>query len=203
MKPVFIHISKNAGTSIIASAGDHIVTAGHQIAAKWVAEHGRASPLFAVIRNPYDRVISEYVYRKRRHAAGERNPHLANLDKTFGDWVVSTFREGEFRTRAFFERTGIPFNPANMINDTLIWFISQKCWLDGDNGEILADHILRYETLEDDWARFMAKYNFSARLEHRNASPRLADPGAYYTAQTRELVFEYFRTDFNVFGYAK
>ena len=201
MKPVFIHISKNAGTSIVSAAGENIVTAGHQTAARWVATHGRGSPLFAVIRNPYDRVLSEYLYRKGRYDQGEQNPHLVNLDKTFGDWVVSTYRHGEFCTRSFFERTGVPYNASTMIDDMPIWFLPQTRWISGQERELLVDDILRYETLENDWARFTRKHRFNAHLERRNASPRPPGLDACYTAQAREVVQSHFREDFYVFGY--
>ena len=60
MKPVFIHVSKNGGTSIVESAGDQIVNAGHRTASSWLAEHGDDALLFAVVRHPYERVASEY-----------------------------------------------------------------------------------------------------------------------------------------------
>ncbi len=203
MKPVFIHISKNAGTSIIASAGDNIIVAGHRTASSWVAEQGHAAPLFAVIRNPYDRVVSEYFYRKRRYEAGENNPHLGNLGRTFDEWVIATFRDGEFRTQSFFLQTGVPYNSRNMIDGSLIWFIPQARWLGGDGEGTLADDLLRHESLEDDWTRFSSKYGFNAVLERRNASPRDADFDAYYTEQSRELVFRHYRVDFEVFGYRR
>lgn len=201
MKPVFIHINKTAGTSIIASAGKQIVSAGHQTAAGWVAAHGRAHSLFTIIRNPYDRVLSEYLYRKGRYDSGEQNPHLVNLDRTFGDWVVATYRDGEFCTLSYFERTGVPYNAATMIDGMLIWFLPQTRWISGENRELLVDDILRYETLKTDWVRFMKKHRLSANLEHRNASPRPPGLDPRYTEQAREAVRSHFREDFYVFGY--
>ena len=157
--------------------------------------------MFAVVRNPFDRVVSEYLYRKRRYEAGEKNPHLANLDKTFEEWVIATFRESEFRTHEFFERTGIFYNSHNMIDGTLIWFIPQTRWLGGDGGEILVDDILRYENLKEDWNRFLKKYQIMGGLQHHNASPRVPQFQAYYTDQACDLISEYYREDLVAFGY--
>ncbi len=202
MKPVFIHISKNAGTSIRASAGAAIRFAGHRTASSWVAEHGRDDLLFAVHRNPFDRVVSEYFYRRGRFLSGERNPHLANLDKSFPDWVISTYRDGEYRTRAFFECHGVPYNDFNMIGDCLIWFLPQTRWLSDDTGASLASETLRYETLEDDWKRFAKKHDIAARLVRRNVSRRERDYRRYYSTEARQVVETYFRSDFDAFDYA-
>lgn len=90
MKPVFIHISKNAGTSMVRSVGEYIFHPGQHTAASWVAVHGQLAPMFAVIRNPYDRVVSEYCFRKQRYDRGDQTGHLANLDKSFEQWTLST-----------------------------------------------------------------------------------------------------------------
>lgn len=201
MKPVFIHISKNAGTSLIASAKDNIVVAGHQTAASWLTDNGSAHSLFAVIRNPYDRVFSEYRYRKERASSGEKNPHLANLNKSFCDWVVSTFRDGEFRTDSFFQKTGIPFNARNMIDGSLIWFIPQTRWLCDKSGKCLAGDVLRFENLDTDWKKFSKKHEFDCDLQHRNASTADLHPKQQYTQEMRDLIFEYYREDFDAYGY--
>lgn len=199
-KPVFIHISKNAGTSIIRSAGDTITSAGHQTADRWIARHGREQPLFAVIRNPFDRVLSEYSYRRGRYEGGEANPHLANLDRPFDAWVRSTFRDGEYRTRSFFDDSGVSFNEFNMVDDCLIWFQPQTRWI-GDGGVRLVDELLRFEHLDDDWRAFCLRHGIDRRLGHANFSQRDRDYRAYYTDESREIVWEYYRVDFEAFGY--
>lgn len=200
-KPVFIHVSKNAGNSIIQSAGTQIINAGHRTAVSWLAEHGSKNPLFAVIRNPYDRVVSEYFYRKQRFEHGENNAHLANLNKSFDEWVLATFGEGELCTRDYFDSHGITYNRQNMIGDTLIWFISQTSWLGLENNELLVEHVLRFENLEFDWAVFRKNYGLVGDIKHHNASPRNRDYRDYYSDKTREKISAYYADDFDVFGY--
>jgi hypothetical protein len=201
IKPVFIHISKNAGTSIAVSAKDHVHNAGHQSASRWVSNNGDAASLFAVIRNPYARVYSEYRYRKRRFLSGEQNQHLSNLDKPFDEWVLSTYRDGEFRTSSFFDKTGYAYNSGNMIDDTLIWFVPQTRWLSDDDGESLVTDLLRYENLEHDWASFASKNNFGCNLKHLNASTATIDPRAQFSDETRDLIYEYYHSDFDEYEY--
>ena len=201
MKPVFIHISKNAGTSVVRAAGEHIFNPGHHTAASWVAVYGQVAPMFAVIRNPYDRVVSEYFFRKQRYYRGDRTAHLANLNKSFEEWTVSTYGEGEFCTREFFNRNDIDFNSHNMVGDTLRWFISQTQWLCDENGDLLVDDLLRFENLDEDLALFFKKYRIPAGLDHHNASSRRSDYRGYYSKETRELISEYYADDFQNFGY--
>lgn len=200
-RPVFIHISKNAGSSISASAGDAIVNAGHRTAASWVAEHGAAPTLFAVVRNPFDRVVSEYCFRRRRFENGEANPHLANLCLPFGQWAIDTYRHGHYRTRAFFERMGVPYNECSMVGDTLLWFLPQVTWLGAPDGTLLTTDLLRFERLATDWNEFAARHSIGARLDHRNASPRNASYRAYYDDETRGVIESYFSQDLATFGY--
>ena len=202
VKPVFIHVSSNAGNSILSWGGTSILNAGHRTALSWVRDQGDERPLFAVVRNPFDRVVSEYFDRKRRFDAGEENAHLSNLYKSFEDWTLSTFRDGELRTRAFFEDTGIPFNERNMIDDRLIWFVPQMGWLGDGHGHLLVRDLLRFENLEWDWSRFADKHSLSGELFHRNVSIRTRDYRTYYSAETRNLIADYYRQDLEAFGYA-
>ena len=201
MKPVFIHISKNAGTSIVATAGEHIIDAGHGTAARWVAANGNEWPLFAVVRDPYDRVLSEYHYRQRRWRSGESNPHLANLHMSFDEWVSTTFEDGAYRTRSFFEHSGVPYNEHNMVGDQLIWFIPQVEWLADSEQGLLVDHLLPFEHFAEDWATFSATYGIDRTLGHVNRSPRPDGSERLMSARSRALIHEHYRVDFERFGY--
>ena len=201
MKPVFIHISKNAGTSICNTAGLSITVAGHRTAKSWVAENGKNAPLFAVVRNPFDRVVSEYFYRRNRFIHGEKNPHLSNLGKPFEEWVIATYRDGEYSSRHFFEAHGVPFHSFNMIGDCLLWFLPQVRWIADEKENMLVDEILRYESLEDDWRRFSNKFGINRVLAQHNVSQRGRDFRVYYSQQSYEVVNAYFKKDFQAFGY--
>ncbi len=201
MRPVFIHISKNGGTSVTRAAGGSIVSAGHRTAASWLAEHGRTGPMFAIVRHPYDRVASEYAYRRRRLESGEINPHLTGVETSFDRWVMSTFLGGEFRTQEFFDRTGVPYRPMNMVGDSLIWFASQVRWLCDPERQLLVDDVLRFETLEVDWARFSASRGLAGSLGHDNASPGSSELRSTLGRRIKGVIHEYYRDDFEVFGY--
>jgi len=201
MQPVFVHISKNAGTSIVASAGDQIMVAGHQAAASWVAHNPDSGPILAVVRNPYGRVVSEYSYRRKRYLRGEDNPHLANLHLPIDEWVAATFGRGEFRTQAFFDESGVPYARSKMVDGCLIWFVSQRRWLCDADGELLTDHILRFESLDEDWRAFASAHGIERELGHINASRAPGEVGERFDQATRDLIYNYYQDDFDLFGY--
>ena len=201
LRPVSIHISKNTGTRLAEAAGDAIVNAGHRTAARWVAEHGAAATLFAAVRNPFDRVVLEYHFRRRRFKSGEANPHLANLHLPFTQWEIDAYRHDDYRTRAFFDCMGVPFNERNMIDDTLLLFLPQVAWLAAGDGTLLVGDLLRFENLAADWNAFADRHGILGRLHRRNVSPRDAGNRMYYDAETRALIAEYFSDDLAAFGY--
>ncbi|GEM_PF-1967981 len=202
MKPVFIHVSKNGGTSIVRSAGDLIVSAGHRTARSWIAEHGREAPTFAVVRDPYERVASEYAFRRRRLRSGEENPHLAGAEASFEEWVMSTFLGGQFRTQEFFDRTRTAYRPGNMVDGNLIWFVPQTRWLCDPAGRLLVDEVLRFETLDEDWAKFSRAHGFERPLPHANASAGSAELRAGIDSRVKAIIHAHYRDDFEVFGYS-
>jgi len=200
-RPVFVHINKTAGSSVVRSAGRHIVNAGHRRAADWIRENGRPGSLFSVVRHPYERVRSEYTYRRRRWEGGEQNPHLANLRLPFDQWVHQTYVLDAFRTRGFFERTGVEFNEFHMADDVLVWFLPQVRWLCDDDGNMLVDELLRFEHLADEWPAFCARHGFDAPLVHVNASPVSPRVEGRFTAEVRAIIADYFADDFERLGY--
>ena len=185
----------------VATAGEHITDAGHRTAARWVAEYGSQRPLFAVVRHPCDRVLSEYHYRQRRWRSGENNPHLANLHLPLDEWVATTFEDGAYRARSFFERDGAPYNEHNLVGDQLIWFIPQIAWLCDSEQRLLVDDLLRFEQLAQDWSAFSTKYGIDRTLEHLNRSPGPAGSERLMSQRSRDLIHEHYRDDFDRFGY--
>jgi hypothetical protein len=115
--------------------------------------------------------------------------------------VISTCHAGKYNNRLFFETRGVPFNGFNMIGDCLIWFLPQTLWITDENEDILVDEMLRYETLEDDWRRFSKKFGIDSALVQHNVSKRRRDYRSYYSSRSREVVYEYFREDFEAFDY--
>lgn len=74
------------------------------------------------------------------------------------------------------------------------------------NGEIVAGTILRYETLREDFNRFIATLGVDRELELPNAKgahrPRVArNYREFYTAKTQSIVARRYANEIEVFGY--
>ena len=82
-----------------------------------------------------------------------------------------------------------------------IWFISQVDWLSDSCQQLLVDDLLRFEHLADDWSTLSAKYELKNDLMHVNSSPRQLAAEQQLTPRVRELIYEYYRSDFDRFGY--
>lgn len=202
MKPVFIHISKNAGSSIVETAGSAIVNAGHRTAIRWRETGPADATTFAVVRHPYERALSEYRYRRARLRGGEQNRHLLPAALGFSTWVAATYVDGFYQSRAFFELTAEPFDELYMVGDRLIWVISQAEWLCDENGDLLVDHVLRFENLEVEWKAFAEQYGLPSTIVHENPSPSdLRRKFDSFDQPTREILHHHFLSDFEMFGY--
>lgn len=203
VKPTFIHISKNAGSSIMHSAGGHIDNAGHTTAYRWISMHGEHTDLFAVIRNPFDRVVSEYFFRRKRYENDEKNPHLANLHLDFNDWLIDTFEKGSFCTQAFFNGSGVSYNERNMVNGKLIWFITQCEWLNEPiQNQPLVKHLLRFESLDTDWKIFASQYpNLPKVLPIVNRSRDNNNYRKHYSLTSRSVIESLFKEDLDAYDY--
>ena len=167
----FIHIPKNAGTTVGKMLGRNGI---EFVVGKDGYRHGAAHafdqslPSFAVVRNPYTRTVSWYEWMCR-------NPKYARI--SFDDFVLGRFSSGRGRHA----------------------WTPQKHWTHSQDGATqLVTHILRYENLQEDLVGLFPA--ISGKWLHLN-SGGIVDYDAYYTDQTRRAVTESFSEDFINFGY--
>ena len=71
------------------------------------------------------------------------------------------------------------------------------------NNILIVDDLLRFEHLAEDWSAFSAKHGIERELVHVNSSARQADAEQHMTQRTRDMISEYYREDFERFGYER
>lgn len=193
---VHLHIPKNGGTSIWQVLGkpkgiDWTMT--HASAADWrdLLSHDRyeAAISFAVVRHPYDRLYSAWAYFAGDTPTSPTWPGL----KGNSDRVKA--HSGPNQTFEYFV-----MNTQDL--ETWEHFIPQTKWLEGMTPDALdVTHILKFESLESQWAKFCGDIGFECEpLPHRNASKR----GAWEDAFTPELITkanELYAKDFELLPY--
>jgi len=180
---VFIHIDKTAGNSINAFLG--IQDRTHW---GWKAYRRRLGIRkfntylkFAVVRNPWDRVVSNYEYWTRTNKLGITDDGIS-----FRDWVIRTFETRESQYAFELKR----------------WIRPCASWITKNDGTLVVDEILRFESLEQDFHRLCerAGWNFQ-ELRHLNRSPARKHYHEYYDDDTRDAIAHYYVADVAMFDY--
>jgi hypothetical protein len=184
---IFIHINKTGGTSIIDITGKPFrkhMTSKEVIAAigpgKWNAAYK-----FAVVRNPWDKMLSHYKHNIKTKPKTMRleAPNTTEIIP-FNDWLQCTL--GVVKNKKYYNR------PQH--------FLPQVEWLKDLNGQILFDKIIRFESLASDYAQVAEQLGLKSDLPHLNSTERTAYR-EFYSPESRKLVEDWFKEDIELFGY--
>lgn len=198
-KCIFVHIPKNAGTSILECFGYH----GSRWHARYV-EYFRANSRFyhryhkfAVVREPVERLYSSYCYFIK-------GGNGSSVDKAF---------------RCLIEEKSHDFDSfvLNVLDQHLLMqktvLQPQYLYIYNQQLECQMDTLLRYETLSEDWQKLAIRYSFPQKLpwlnkshddkdekivvsssNEQSSSPKLSDSAA-------KKVASFYHFDFELLGY--
>jgi hypothetical protein len=172
-KLIFIHINRTGGVSIESAFGqpkmDHSLP--HDIIKKIGWKKWNEYFKFAIIRNPWDRMVSVYCNRKRWY---RKMPN-------FEEWLIQT----QIRHQTKFQYD----------NE-----ISQLKWIVNKKGKILVDFIGRFERLKEDFQHVCEQIGIQKKLPHKNQSRRSVYQ-TYYSNSSRKLVEQKSKKEIEKFGY--
>ena len=133
---------------------------------------------FSMVRNPYDRVLSLYHYRRRVGMLQEM---------TFKDFVLALARATKHDP--LFKYHGFRFGAADYLTD--------------EQGVIMVDYVGKYENRTNDLKTIAARIGAidlgSTKIQQ--ASDVESHYMEMYDLEMRERVFEKYRLDFELFGY--
>lgn len=150
---------------------------------------------FVVVRDPYQRALSEFycsafgvfggqnITDESGAAYDEIFPH------TFGLWIAEKLHEE---------------------TDYFGHLLPQHYYVfDFNTGERMVDHVLRYETLDDEFNMLMFLYGLNVKLPDKNVSQSstfVVKKSSRITmsdmsSDTIKLINDHFRLDFELFGY--
>jgi hypothetical protein len=178
---IFIHINKTAGTSMGKAIG--LPLKGHLTAQEVIARIGRdkwnSAFTFTLVRNPWDKVVSHYEYRRRKNKT-----EISTRNIRFHEWVKMTY--GEDKDPFYYN------NPRS--------FQPQIDWLKDKEGNISIDFVGKFETITKDFKHIKHMIGLDTELSHLNASPRGAYQ-SYYDDETEDIVTRWFHEDIELFGY--
>lgn len=212
LKKVFIHIPKNAGMTIRRSPmlADKIIPAGPEVHkspaySKAVLNHmnkigdhhgfeharwrdcnrsivtGYGS--FAVVRNPWDRVVSRYFFAKKVIEVEKKEPVGKHNIDSFEHFLEERFEWG---------------NMEYMWHRAIRGWYNQKDYVTDKNGNLQCD-MIRFEKLNQDLCKY---FNIPSMSRARNVTA--LNPGTYkdiYTPETIQIVADWYKDDIDFFGF--
>lgn len=132
---------------------------------------------FAVVRNPWDRLISEFHWRQTRPA----HRPSTNLDEFI------TYCEKRMNSKS---SRDIYWAHAQLQSD----------FVTGRKGKLLVDKLYRFENMPDTYIDLARKLNLPLRNEKHNTSDH-KHYREYYNTKQRDRVAKLYRKDIEGFGY--
>lgn len=202
-RPLHVHIHKTAGTAIRETLG--IVDKPHQSALELRASVGRkewrAGVPFAVVRNPWARMVSLFVFLSERQRSG-MGSLFRQIAPEFGPWLRLALAD---------ENDGAPnYGYARAIRDLVgdsplqanlsSFRRTQVQWM---CGLVPDENVFRFERLAEEWPVLLDRLERDfvplQRVLVAKAKPRCVD---VYTIELRQLVARRFEEDIETFGYS-
>jgi Sulfotransferase family len=153
--------------------------------------------LFAVVRNPYERAVSEYLYfceelKNRTPGVNNMNSFLGNIFRRIKDYMPLN-ASLKIQPKAYYTFAG--------------HFIPQYDFVYDRSNRCVVEHVLHFETLSDEFPALMDQYNLSSVVlaakemgRHSRNKNRLGVENL--TLSNLRIIEKIYQRDFEVFGYA-
>jgi len=198
-KCIFIHINKNAGTSIDTLFNDK--HSGHRNIKSY--ESFKKTKLvyphyykFTVVRNPWDKMVSFYHYHVKLGWKLEWGWSSDN-EPTFIEFIkiIDGF-SNEKQMELWPEEENYPHKSGTMRMS------NQIDWLIDSNNKMPLNYICRFENLQEDFnvVRSHLRLPENYKLPYYNKSNH-SHYSTYYDEETKDIVARRFSKDIEYFGY--
>lgn len=219
---IFFHIPKNAGVSIRRILG--IDTNMHPFGFKRTVNTGidikkytdpdifKRYYKFTVVRNPWDRMVSLYHFRKKENDLFMHNMSAGKIYGPDGEiwgfkkWVLSSEVKAIENNKVLFDlargRKPTKDKKTEGFLREHIDFINQLDIITDLDDNFLVDKILRFENLYNDWNRMFKGLNINPipQLPRKNYSGHI-HYSKYYDDDLKDFVGALFAKDIEIFDY--
>ena len=198
-KCIFVHLPKVGGGTIENSLTGH---SWHNVKVNGLKEqHEPATSLmnhytdkwesyfkFSFVRNPWDLLVSNYLWSKRKYRGGPPNPPLTT--ETLKHFILNI--EEEVKSANFLDK-----------KSKAVWTCEQYSFLINNDNKICMDYIGRLENFEKDFSFVAEKIRFTyKKLPHKNKNKhKHKHYTQYYDDETKQIVAEKYAKDIEYFGY--
>jgi hypothetical protein len=185
---IFIHIPKCAGQSVRASLFENLLP-GHinVYTYQMVFDKDEFDRYFkfTIVRNPWDRLVSAYVFLK--------NGGAHEKDKKWSENHLSKYQNFKVFVEEGLHRKDILAYPH---------FRPQVKFLLGQQGKMQIDFIGHLENIQEDFSYITEKIGLNRDLFHINKTKsKRRDYRSYYTGELIEIVAKIYKSDIDAFNY--
>ena len=200
-KFVFIHIPKTAGTSIYSALGgrqEEDEFFGYSLDLNLQLQHLTAEELlryelitelefrnyfkFCFVRNPWDRVVSEWLWRTN-------NVPRHNLHRYF-----------RLSLKSFLEK--VPTWKGKVGSRIRRHLLPQYNFIYDSQGQLMVNYVGKFENLRKDFRIICNEIGlFEVELPWSNSTKKKTDYRIYYDDETYQMVKELYVKDIEYFGY--
>lgn len=131
---------------------------------------------FSIVRNPYDRLVSEYYFREKS----------VKLHKNFEDFAKNVLKLNRF-TRNWLYDGHLETQSSYLINE--------------ENNFNSIDKIFKFEKLNE-CAAFLTGVTGDKNMPHLRKTSNRKPYEEYYTQELKEIVYNFYKEDFINFNYS-
>ncbi len=187
----FIHIPKNGGVSVrraLELNGDVSLSRPyHYRYVDIVNSVGRDLSYFAIVRNPWRRTASRFMF-------GKQNAQLWSVDDPRRIYIENATFEQYVKEQ---EILPIPEHPKQPWMGPLSCWFDQLEWIRDEEGSVACE-CLRLESLQDDLAVF---FDRDVAVPKRNVTVEKYDASSLYTKELIQIVADLFHEDIEYFDF--
>ena len=181
---IFIHVPKAAGISISnALYGKALGHIEAERIRRYANEEFESLFKFAFVRHPVSRLISAISYVRENHKALKGGPGLPSAEEIFLD-------PEEFVTQ------WLALQNMDRVNFV---FREQSSFVLNKGGDILVDHLARYENFDEEVAKLSGLVPELKNLERLNSSK--SSEVNYSVSQLNEALKSVYHRDYELLGY--
>ena len=186
---IFIHIPKNAGTSVIKAMGVENMYMDKTIEEykEYYSEYWDKYKKFTVIRDPIDRFISAYKFARMKESGWFSATGEEGLEKHTHYELCNKMDINEYTSYLY--KNSKEFNR---------WNIPQTFIILNKSNEIEIDYYVRFENLQEDLSKISIE-----NIQKLNSSKIEDDKVIQLTKKSKMKLYEIYDIDYENFNYKK